>query len=201
MVHSQYNERTYGRAEILQRLRIIVMNILALIGSPRKNGNTDQLVDQILRGSKTKGHSAEKLYLYDYTISLCTDCRKCKKDDYVCCINDEMQKIYPKMESADVIIFGTPIYWYGPTAKMKMLMDRMRPFVANGKLKGKKAVVVAPSAEGTKAYGPLVEMFKMSFEYLEIEFVGKIFAKAYEKGEVAAHQAELDRVYKFGASL
>ena len=41
----------------------------------------------------------------------------------------------------------------------------------------------------------------MSFEYLEIEFVGKIFAKAYEKGEVAAHQAELDRVYEFGASL
>ena len=177
------------------------MNILALIGSPRKNGNTDLLVDQILIGSKTKGHSAEKLYLYDYTISLCTDCRTCKKGDYVCCINDEMQKIYPKMESADVIIFGTPIYWYSPTAKMKMLMDRMRPFVTNGRFKGKKAVVVAPSAEGTKACGPLLEMFRMSFEYLGIEFVGKIFAKAYEKGEVTEHQTELNKAYELGASL
>ena len=177
------------------------MNILALIGSPRKNGNTDLLVDQILRGSKTNGHSSEKLFLYDYTISLCMDCRNCKKGDYVCCINDEMQKIYPKMESADVIIFGTPIYWYGPTAKMKMLMDRMRPFVENGKLNGKKAFVVAPSAEGIKACGPLVEMFRMSFDYLGIELVGKILAKAYEKGEIATHQAELDRAYELGASL
>jgi len=49
-----------------------------------------------------------------------------------------MKKIYPKMEKADLILFGTPNYWYGPTGKMKLLIDRMRPFVANKKLKGKK---------------------------------------------------------------
>ena len=50
------------------------MKILALIGSPRQEGNTDLLVEQILEGSKTKGHTTKKLYLYDYAISLCTDC-------------------------------------------------------------------------------------------------------------------------------
>jgi multimeric flavodoxin WrbA len=74
------------------------MKILALIGSPRKKGNTDLLVGQILEGNKAKGHTTEKLYLYDYTISLCVDCRSCKKGDYVCCLNDEMQQIYAKME-------------------------------------------------------------------------------------------------------
>jgi multimeric flavodoxin WrbA len=177
------------------------MKILALLGSPRKGGNTDQLVEQILKAARTKGHKTEKLYLYDYTISLCVDCRNCKKGDYVCCINDEMQQIYPKMEEANVIIFGTPVYWYGPTAKMKMLIDRMRPFVANGKLRNRKAVVVAPSAEGAKACGPLLEMFQMSFEYLGMEFTGKIFAKAYEKGEVAANQREMEEAYALGASL
>jgi multimeric flavodoxin WrbA len=177
------------------------MKILALIGSPRKEGNTDIIVDQILRGSKTKGHTSEKLYLCDYTISFCADCHNCKKGDYICCLKDEMQKIYPKMETADLIVFGTPIYWYGPTAKMKVLMDRMRPFVANKKLKGKKAVVVAPSAEGEIACGPLVEMFRMSFEYLGIEFLGKILPEAYKKGEVAANQPELDKAYALGASL
>jgi multimeric flavodoxin WrbA len=172
-----------------------------LLGSPRKGGNTDQLVEQILKAARTKGHKTEKLYLYDYTISLCVDCRNCKKGDYVCCINDEMQQIYPKMEEANVIIFGTPVYWYGPTAKMKMLIDRMRPFVANGKLRNRKAVVVAPSAEGAKACGPLLEMFQMSFEYLGMEFTGKIFAKAYEKGEVAANQREMEEAYALGASL
>jgi len=177
------------------------MKILALIGSPRRKGNTDALVEQILKGSRTKGHTTEKLYLYDYTISLCIDCRNCKKGDYVCCINDEMQQIYPKMEEADLIIFGTPLYWYGPTAKMKLLVDRMRPFVANGKLKGKKAVVVTPSAEGAKACGPLLEMFRMSFEYLGMEFAGKVLVKAYEKGEILTNKREMERAYELGASL
>jgi len=177
------------------------MKILALIGSPRRKGNTDLLVEQILKGSRTKGHTTEKLYLYDYTISLCVDCRKCKKGDYVCCVNDEMQEIYPRMEAADLIIFGTPLYWYGPTAKMKLLVDRMRPFVANGKLKGKKAVVVAPSAEGAKACGSLLEMFRLSFEYLGMEFAGEVLAKAYEKGEVVENQREMERAYEFGCSL
>jgi multimeric flavodoxin WrbA len=177
------------------------MKILALIASPRKGGNTDLLVDQIIEGSETKGHTAEKLYLYDYTISLCTDCRNCKKGDYECCINDEMQKIYPKMAAADLIIFGTPMYWYGPTAKMKMLMDRMRPFVANGKLKEKKAIVVVPSAEGPKACDPMIEIFRLSFKYLKMEFVGTVLAKAFDKGAVAADQTVMNEAYELGASL
>jgi len=78
-------------------------------------------------------------------------------------VKDSMQEIYPKMDEADLIIFGMPNYWYGPTAKMKLLIDRMRPYIANGKLKGKKVVVVTPAAEGPDACGPLIEMFGMSF--------------------------------------
>jgi len=201
VVYSQHNERFDSSEEILQRVKAISMKILALIGSPRREGNTDLLVEQILKVSRTKGHTTEKLFLYDYTISLCVDCRNCKKGDYLCCVNDEMQQIYPKMEAADLIIFGTPLYWYGPTAKMKILLDRMRPFVANGRLKGKKAVVVTPSAEGAKACGPLLEMFRMSFEYLGMEFSGEVLVKAYEKGEILKNRRENERAYELGASL
>jgi multimeric flavodoxin WrbA len=174
---------------------------LALVGSPRKAGNTDTLVEYILKGWASKGHAYEKLYLYDYEISPCTDCRQCKRGDYVCMINDGMQKIYPKMEEANLIIFGTPIYWYGPTAKMKLLVDRLRPFIATGKLKGKRALLVAPSEEGAEACGPLIEMFRRSFDYLGIELAGKILAKAYEKAEVAEDHQELKRAYDLGTSL
>ncbi len=105
---------------------MVAMKILALNGSARKNGNTDILIDQILKGSKEKGHRSEKLYLYDYKILPCRDCRDCKKGNYVCTLNDGMKKIYPKMEKADLIIFGTPNYWNGPPAKMKLLIDRLR---------------------------------------------------------------------------
>jgi multimeric flavodoxin WrbA len=59
------------------------------------------------------------------------DCRTCKREGFVYPLNDGMRKIYPKMEKADLIVFGRPNYWYGPTGKMKLLIGRMRPFVAN----------------------------------------------------------------------
>ncbi len=177
------------------------MKILALIGSPRKGGNTDILVDQILQGGKTIEHTSKKLYLYDYEISPCIDCRRCKKDDYVCTVNDGMQEIYPKMQEADLIIFGTPLYWYGPSGKMKLLMDRMRPFVANEKLRGKKGIVVAPSGEETRVCGPLVEMFRLSFGHLGMEFAGQVLAQANEKGEIRQNEEVMKKAYEFGVSL
>ncbi|MCW4034951.1 MAG: flavodoxin family protein [Candidatus Bathyarchaeota archaeon] len=181
--------------------RHLSMKVLALVGSPRKGGNTDILVNQVLEGAQTKGYTTDKLYLYDYTISLCVDCRQCKKGDRVCCLNDEMELIYSKMEEADVIVFGTPVYWYGPSAKMKMLMDRMRPFVENKKVKGKRAVLVIPAAEGKGACGPTAEMFRLSFLYLDVEFVGTVYAEAYDKAEVSTHPKELRAAYELGCSF
>ena len=114
------------------------MKILALIGSPRKGSNTDLLVEEMLKGSQKGNHTSEKIYLYDYDIAPCIDCRKCKKDPLICVLDDGMHQIYPKMDAADLIIFATPNYWYGPSAMMKLLIDRMRPYVASEKVKGKK---------------------------------------------------------------
>lgn len=177
------------------------MKILALIGSPRKRGNTDILADAILAKAGERGNAYEKIYLYDLDISACIDCRKCKRSDFTCALRDEMSLLYPKLESADLILFGTPVYWYGPTAKMKLLIDRLRPFIASGKLRGKTGIVVAPSEEGESCCGPLMAMFKMSFEYLGMHFSGSLLAQAYEKGEIRNRAAELARANALGKSL
>ena len=177
------------------------MKILALIGSPRIGSNTDILVDRVLQGYQSCGHTVEKVYLYDYQIMPCLDCRRCKKNDFTCHLLDGMSEIFPKLEGADLIVFGTPVYWYGPTAKMKLLIDRMRPFIASRKLKGKRGVVVIPSEEGESCCGPLMEMFRMSFEYLGMIFAGSILVKAYERGEVRDNKEDLKRAYELGASL
>jgi multimeric flavodoxin WrbA len=177
------------------------MKILALIGSPRIRSNTDILVDQVLEGAQGCGSTTEKIYLYDYQILPCLDCRKCKKDDFTCSLRDGMSEIYLRFEEADLIVFGTPVYWYGPTAKMKLLIDRMRPFIASGKLKGKRGIVVTPSEEGESCSGPLMEMFRMSFEYLGMTYAGSILAKAYERGEVRDDEVVLKKAYELGASL
>jgi multimeric flavodoxin WrbA len=180
----------------------MTMNILALIGSPRKGSNTDILVERIRSGCKENGHETEKIYLYDHEIAPCRDCRSCKSGDYTCPIaSDGMAELYPKIEGADLIIFATPLYWYGPTAKMKLLIDRLRPFIASRKLEGKAGVVVTPSEEGPDACACLVEMFRKSFDYLGMKFRGAFLATAYEKAEINDKPEELKRAYEFGMSL
>jgi len=179
------------------------MKILALIGSPRKQGNTDILVNEICRGSKAVGHVVETVRLYDYEILPCIDCRHCKRQeaDHACTLKDGMQVIYPKLEDSDLIIFGTPVYWYGPTAKMKLLVDRLRPYIESRRLKGKRGIVVMPSEEGPGCCGPLMEMFSRSFDYLGMKMEGSILARAYERGEIEKNPEEIRRAYELGASL
>ncbi len=177
------------------------MKVLGLVGSPRKGGNTDLLVSAVLYGAGSSGNEIEKLFLYDFDISPCVDCRGCKKRDHKCVFKDGMKLLYPKLDEADVIILGTPLYWYGPTAKMKLLIDRLRPYTASGKLKGKRAVLVVPSEEGAEACKHLVGMFDSSFNYLGLELAGKILATASEKGEVKDQPKTLDEAFQLGKQL
>lgn len=178
------------------------MKIFAMVGSPRKKSNTDILVDEVFKGFKERGCDCDKIYLYKYKISPCVDCRKCKKGDLVCTLKDDMQEIYPKMNEANIIIFGTPNYWYGPTAMTKLVIDRMRPYITNGKLRGKKAIVVTPCKEGPSVCDPMIEMFHMGFDYIGVELAGKVLSTAYEKGEIrTTDQEALTNAYNLGLSL
>jgi multimeric flavodoxin WrbA len=177
------------------------MNVLALVGSPRKGSNTDLLVSTIIEGAAVNNHTVGKVYLYDFDIASCVDCKACKTGNYKCALNDDMQMLYPKLEEADIIVFGTPLYWYGPTAKMKLLVDRLRPFVASGKLKGKKAVLVIPSEEGADACNFAVGMFTLSFKYLGMDLAVKLLPKASERAEVKKQPQTLKEALKLGKNL
>ncbi len=177
------------------------MKILGLIGSPRKGSNTDLVVSEILRGATENYQETEKVYLYEIDIRPCVDCRVCKRGGHQCALEDDMQMLYPQLESADVLVFGTPLYWYGPSAKMKLLVDRLRPFIASEKLNGKRAVLVVPSEEGAKACSICVKMFEQSFKYLGIVLAGKLLPKAYERAEVKTQLVTLEAAFKLGKEL
>lgn len=177
------------------------MKILGLVGSPRRESNTDLLVTEILNGTAENGNATEKVYLYNINIAPCVDCKACRKGDYKCALKDDMQQLYPKLEHARTIIFGTPLYWYGPSAKMKLLIDRLRPFVASKKLKGKKAVLVVPSEEGADACKLAVGMFNLSLKYLEMDLVNVLLPKASERAEVKTQPQILEEARAIGKNL
>ncbi len=177
------------------------MKVLGLVGSPRKASNTDLLVSAILEGANQNQHATEKVYLYNVDITPCVDCRACKKGSFQCAIKDDMQTLYPKLAEADIIVFGTPLYWYGPSAKTKLLVDRLRPFVASMGLRGKKAVVAVPSEEGAEACDLTVDMFKRSFKYLEINLIGVLLPTASERAEIKTQPQVLNEAMTIGKNL
>lgn len=164
-------------------------------------GNTELLVDATLGEAAKHGHKGEKIYLYDYEIKPCIDCRACKQGEKICVQKDDMPEIYNRIDAADAIILATPIYWYGPTAQMKLFIDRLRPYVANRHLERKNAYLIAPSEEGPSACGPLVDSLKMSFKYLGLVYAGEALITANEKGEVAKKPDEMEKARRLLSAL
>ncbi len=84
-------------------------NILIFNGSPRKNGNTAVLANQITLGAKEAGAKIETIYLHDLDIHPCDACDFCQENESGCVISDDMQTIYPKLRSSDAIVIASPV--------------------------------------------------------------------------------------------
>ncbi len=98
--------------------------VLVLSASPRRNGNSDILCDQFVKGAQAAGQQAEKIFLGDKTISYCIGCETCMQNGGVCVQDDDMEEILQKMIDADVIVLATPVYFYTMDAQMKTVIDR-----------------------------------------------------------------------------
>lgn len=100
------------------------MKILGIVGSPRRGGNTDTLIQAALNHATAQGAEVEKLYLCDYNIGECLGCNRCN-ETCRCVLNDGMQEIYQKLEAADALILGSPTYFYQVTGLTKLFLDRL----------------------------------------------------------------------------
>jgi len=99
--------------------------ILVLLGSPRKNGNSTALANQIIAGAESVGASAEKIFLHGKYISPCQACYACQRPDSKgCAIDDEMQPIYGKLVEAGAWVIASPVYWFSMSAQTKLFLDR-----------------------------------------------------------------------------
>ena len=102
-----------------------MMKVLTLQSSPNLKGNTITILKSLIKGLSSDCKVETKSFnLHEMRISPCKACFTCSTTRK-CIINDDMQHIYPEFEKADVIVFGTPIYWWNMNAQMKLCIDRM----------------------------------------------------------------------------
>ena len=179
--------------------------ILGVMGSPRKNGNTHLLLSNILKAAEDAGATTEILLLGDKHIEECDGCWVCWKNKE-CPKSDDMLELYPKIIESDVIIFGTPVYWYGPTAIIKSFLDRFVYFNCpenRRNINGKAAVLVIPfEEEAIETADLVIEMFRRSFDYLEMNLIDSIVVPGVSRrGDVMKKTESLNKCRELGKRL
>jgi multimeric flavodoxin WrbA len=180
------------------------MKMVALLGSPRKRGNTELLVDAFAEGARSGGAEFEKVRLQDLEFKGCRACLACHKTGQ-CHQKDDMLGVYEKLLQADVWVMATPVYWWGPTAQIKAAIDRFYSLCYGDhpeQIKGKKFVLVTASADPVKIAAPYLRgMLKKSCGFLKMKWAGEIAAQAGPKGEVAGNKKALLKARSLGRKV
>lgn len=171
--------------------------VLILSGSPRKNGNSDLLCDEFMKGAIEAGHQVEKIRVAEKNIGYCRACYGCKGTG-VCVIKDDMAEVLQKMIDCDVLVLASPVYFYSIDAQLKAVIDRSVARWLEVKDKELYYIMTAADAEKTSMETTLA-CFRGYADCVEgAKEMGVIYGTGvYEKGEVKDTKA-MQEAYEMG---
>jgi multimeric flavodoxin WrbA len=169
-------------------------NILILNGSPKNNGNTAKLVEWFAEGARSNGGKTEIIRAAALTTKSngCLSCRRCQRiKKYECVIDDDVQEVLKKMAKADTIVFATPLYFYGPSAQLKLIIDRMFSLYKwdnatntfESPVRG-KAMFLLLSAYEDIGLDIVEKSFKLIADYSDMKFGSFLVPNAGESGQI-----------------
>jgi multimeric flavodoxin WrbA len=188
------------------------LKVLGIFGSPRKGGNTDLLLEEALKGAEAEGARVERLRLTDYTITPCKECHGCDQTGN-CVILDDMEKIYPKLLEADIIILASPIFFYGLTGWAKAMVDRCQALWARKYLlkdpsmgkEGKKRIgflISVGATKGPKVFEGATLTTKYFLDVLNAEYAGELVFRGVDaKGDILKQKDALKQAFETGRRL
>ena len=173
------------------------MKVLGFVGSPRENGNTASLVNAVCKGAAATGHEIEVINITRLTIHDCIACCTCKTDkNQYCAINDDMEKLYPKILEADCLVIGTPVYMGQMSGQMKNFFDRWYTFMDTNyqihHLPGKKYITVTASGAPAEIFQSLTDYLNHWLgNFFKMKLVKNIIAGGLEAADAINSQPEL----------
>jgi multimeric flavodoxin WrbA len=191
----------------------MVLKVVGLVSSPRKEMNTDTLVTKALEGAQSIGAEIEKIYLNDLEIKPCQACDRFPAPDY-CFYRDGMEKIYDVLETADALVIGTPAYFGSFSAQLKLLIDRSNCLaemvkLPDGKLifksrlkKRKKGIFIWVANISKDPECALVSIRIWCKYFANVELVDTLVITDSDRGEGARKREELlYKAFELGVSL
>ena len=185
--------------------------MLGIAGSPRRGGNTDLLLAEVLRGVVSKGAEVKTIILNDLKIAPCQHCDACLEAGK-CKVDDDMQMVYRELEAADRIVLASPIQFMGVTAQMKAMIDRCQALWArkyvlkrpplDNRRERKGLFVSVGGRRIANLFEPALVTVKTLFRILDVTYAGELlFSGVDEKGAIAKHPDALRQAFLTGQKL
>jgi multimeric flavodoxin WrbA len=181
--------------------------VLVILGSPRRMGNSAALAARISRGAESAGAGVENLFLQDLEISPCRGCETCQQhDSQGCAIKDDMQEIYPKLIRADAWVIASPVYWFTMSAQTKIFMDRCYALLAyaDNPFVGKLVAIAMSYGDVDPVQSGCVNAlrtFQDAFSYTRSKLVGMVYGSAETAGEIENNGALMREAEELGRRL
>jgi multimeric flavodoxin WrbA len=186
------------------------MKVLGILGSPRRGGNTELLLEEVLQGARDQGGSCEKVVLRDLKITPCLEIYKCAEDG-ACAIQDDMQDLYGKIQQTERLIMASPIFFYSVPALTKAMIDRCQAlWVKKYMLKlpvssvadRKGAFISVAATQGKKLFEGVRLTMKYFFDAIDVAYSDELFVRGVDqKGEVKKKPEALQAAYELGRRL
>lgn len=187
------------------------MHILIILGSPRKNGNSEILARSLAQGAvEVPGASVEFIRLNDLRITPCQGCGGCT-DTGSCVIDDDMTPLYAKVDACDALILVSPIYFYALSAQCKAFVDRFQARWARKYLCGipfrkdenRQGFLLATAAtHGKKVFDGAVLTSKIFFDALDLDFGGSLLAPGVDHhGAITSQPCLLEQAAALGRMI
>jgi multimeric flavodoxin WrbA len=181
--------------------------VVGILGSPRRGGNTEILLDQCLKGAREKGATIMKLVLRDLKIAACQGCNQCLATGD-CVVVDSMREVHRALEQADAVIIASPIYFSGLTGQTKCMIDRCQCLWARGNLVGRKVehprkgALILVGGDAHAVFHNAQSELKAFMKGIGIDFHSELLVAGVEKaGEVRTHEVEMRRAWEMGQEL
>ena len=187
-----------------------IVKVLGIMGSPRRQGNTDILLDKALEGAVEAGAEVEKVLVSKLKISPCLEIYACLKDGN-CSIKDDMQLLYKKLLEADHIIFASPVFFYGITSQAKAIIDRCQALWVgrhvldmgkDDKRVRRGAFISVGATQGKKLFDGAILTVKYFFDAVGVKYSGDLLVKGIDsRGQIKEAPAALDGAFCLGQEL
>jgi len=187
------------------------LKVLGIAGSPRRGGNTNRLLAEVMRGAANKGAEVKTIFLSQMDISACRHCDGCFTAGE-CVINDDMQMVYKELAEADRIVLASPLHFMGVTAQAKAMIDRCQALWARkyklnipplGDRRQRRGLFVSIGGRSVdNLFEPALVSVKALFASLDIEYSGKLVFPAIDDIDAINRQPDaLKQAYLAGQKL